>query len=416
MRLSLLNILSEEIKEQGFGRYFQSAKSVSGRRAGDEYGYDFEKDEPISKDLKTKTEVGSFNLEDSEFEIEGDLSSLSKFKRKGTPLKSNKYFVLHHTGGRGDAEGVINTLNVRGGLGVQWIIDREGKIYRGLPENSIGAHIRTSGYMKNGTPYRKDGMPSDMWNENTQGVEIVGKNDSDILISQCFSALKLVKNLGYSQSQIYTHGEINNHKMADEGQKCKTFFNENWNLSNSDIVKKYGVEDFEEKEKEKDNNDDEVSVDKNKNYIIGDSQVPFIDNASAKAKRIKETGSKKSLWLGGKGVSWLKGAVDEYPISKDVNSIIISIGTNGGFNTGENISGLVKSCKEKFPNAKLYAVKGSWGWGGNKKIKESEVNSYYDIFSTNGVTIIKTPIGKVTDPHGDLPIYKTIGKEIDEKL
>jgi hypothetical protein len=418
MRLSLLNILKEEIEEQGYGRYFQSVKTSSGERLGDISGYDFTKGEIIPKDFKTKTEVGSFNLFDEEFEIEGDLSGLSEYKRKGTPLKSNKYFVLHHTGGRGDAEGVINTLNIRGGLGVQWIIDREGKIYRGLPENSIGAHIRTSGYMKNGTPYRKDGMPSDMYNDNTQGVEIVGKNDSDILLTQCFSALKLVKNLGYSQSQIYTHGEINNHKMADEGQKCKTFFNENWNLSNSDIIKKYGGEDFQEKEEDEiePKYDDEVSVDKNKNYIIGDSQVPYIDNASEKAKRIKETGSKTSLWLGGKGLSWLKSAVGDYPVSKDVNSIIISIGTNGGFNTSENISGLVDSLKEKFPKAKLFAVKGSWGWGGNKNIKESQVNSYYDIFSNNGVTVLKTPIGKVTDPHGNLPIYKTIGKEIDEKL
>lgn len=206
--------------------------------------------------------------------------------------------------------------------------------------------------------------------------------------------------------------------MADEGQKCKTFFNENWNLSNSDIIKKYGGEDFQEKEEDEiePKYDDEVSVDKNKNYIIGDSQVPYIDNASEKAKRIKETGSKTSLWLGGKGLSWLKSAVGDYPVSKDVNSIIISIGTNGGFNTSENISGLVDSLKEKFPKAKLFAVKGSWGWGGNKNIKESQVNSYYDIFSNNGVTVLKTPIGKVTDPHGNLPIYKTIGKEIDEKL
>lgn len=415
MRFSLLNILKEEIEEQGYGRYYQSVKTSSGKRIGDTYGYDLELKKPYDRNFKTKTEVGSFDFVDTEFEIASDLSGQSTCKKKGTPLKERKYFVLHHVGGRGTAEDVITTLNDRGGLGVQWIIDREGKIYRGLPDGSVGSHIRTSGKMTNGTPYRKPEMPSDMYNNNTEGVEIVGNNDDDILPLQCFSALKLVKNLGYSLSQIYTHGEINAHKQPTEGQKCKTFITENWSLSNSEIIKKYGGEDDDIK-KGHEEEEDEVEVDKNKNYIIGDSQVPYIDNASAKSSRIEKKGSESSLWKGSKGVSWLKGAVDEYPVSKDVNSIIICIGTNGGFSTSDNISGLVDSLKEKFPNAKLYAVKGSWGWGGNKKIKEDEVNSYYDVFKNNGVTIIETPIGKVTDPHSDLPIYKTIGKEIDEKL
>jgi len=157
-------------------------------------------------------------------------------------------------------------------------------------------------------------------------------------------------------------------------------------------------------------------TDKTKNYIIGDSQTPFIDNASEKAKRIKEKGGEDALWLGGMGLKWLKGAVDKYPVSNDVNSIIINIGTNGGFNQKDDIAGLVTSIKTKFPNAKLYAVKGSWGWGGIKNKTESQVNAYYDIFDTNGVKVLKTAIGKVKDPHGNLPIYKTIGKEIDDEL
>jgi flavodoxin len=157
-------------------------------------------------------------------------------------------------------------------------------------------------------------------------------------------------------------------------------------------------------------------TDKTKNYIIGDSQTPFIDNASEKAKRIKEKGGEDALWLGGMGLKWLKGAVDKYPVSSDVNSIIINIGTNGGFSQKDDIAGLVTSLKTKFPNAKLYAVKGSWGWGGIKNKTESQVNEYYDIFEDNGVEVFKTAIGKVKDPHGNLPIYKTIGKEIDEEL
>ena len=157
-------------------------------------------------------------------------------------------------------------------------------------------------------------------------------------------------------------------------------------------------------------------TDKTKNYIIGDSQTPFIDNASEKALRIKEKGGEDALWLGGMGLKWLKGAVDKYSVSKDVNSIIINIGTNGGFNQKDDIAGLVTSLKEKFPNAKLYAVKGSWGWGGIKNKTEAQVNAYYQIFEDNGVKVLKTAIGKVKDPHGNLPIYKTIGKEIDDEI
>ena len=158
------------------------------------------------------------------------------------------------------------------------------------------------------------------------------------------------------------------------------------------------------------------NTDKEKNYIIGDSQTPFIDKNSEKAKRINEKGGKESLWEGGKSLSWLKTAVDDYPVSKDVNSIIINIGTNGGFNSKEDIDGLVNSVKEKFPNALLFVVKGSWGWGGNKDVTESKVNAYYDKFKDLGVEIIEPAIGKVKDPHSNLPIYAKIGSQIDKKL
>jgi hypothetical protein len=157
-------------------------------------------------------------------------------------------------------------------------------------------------------------------------------------------------------------------------------------------------------------------VDKSKNYIIGDSQTPFIDKNSEKVSRIGEEGSKANLWKGSMGLAWLKEAVDEYPESKDVNSIVINIGTNGGFNANENIQGLIDSIKTKFPNANLYAVKGSWGWGGNKDVTQQKVDAYYDKFSKLGVELIPTAIGVTDNPHGNIPIYAQIGKEIDEKI
>lgn len=393
MRLSLLNILSEEIKEQGFGRYFQSAKSVSGRRAGDEYGYDFEKGEPISKDLKTKTEVGSFNLEDSD-----EFDNINSFIIKPSSKRGSKFGMRNgkmHKGGDYPITPGTNVLLLIPGKVTLADMNADPNGYGALIKIDHGGGLETRyGHMS-----QIDVSEGD----DVKPGQIIGKTGG------ASGAVGSGNSGGpHLHFEYRPSGNAIDPSTDDNDNKVFRFVKDS-DLSNLSFSKK------EEKDEE-DDDESEVNVDKNKNYIIGDSQVPYIDNASEKAKRIKETGSKKSLWLGGKGVSWLKGAVDEYPISKDVNSIIISIGTNGGFNTGENISGLVKSLKGKFPNAKLYAVKGSWGWGGNKKIKESEVNSYYDIFSNNGVTIIKTPIGKVTDPHGDLPIYKTIGKEIDEKL
>jgi len=146
--------------------------------------------------------------------------------------------------------------------------------------------------------------------------------------------------------------------------------------------------------------------------IIGDSQTPFIAKQSAKAS-ILGTQGEQNLWKGGMGLSWLKNAVDKYPLREDVGSVVVNIGTNGGFGQKDDIAGLVSSLKEKFPNAKLFAVQGSWGWGGNKNITNEAVKSYYDKFKSQGVKIVNPPIGVVSDPHSDLPIYKEIGKSID---
>ena len=168
--------------------------------------------------------------------------------------------------------------------------------------------------------------------------------------------------------------------------------------------------------KDDNNNDTDKNVDKNKNYIIGDSQTPIIDRNSTKASLINKTGSEQSLWKGGEGLGWLKSAVKNYKVSTDVNTIIINIGTNGKFNVKDDIAGLVSAIKDKFPNAKLLAVKGSWGWDNNKGVTTSEVNRYYDIFKKYGVKVLDNAIGKTTNPHKNLPIYAKIGEEIDKNI
>jgi hypothetical protein len=50
------------------------------------------------------------------------------------------------------------------------------------------------------------------------------------------------------------------------------------------------------------------------------------------------------------------------------------------------------------------------------KVFKSQVDNYYQKFKDEGANVLKTAIGSVKDPHGNLPIYKEIGKEIDNLL
>jgi hypothetical protein len=164
-----------------------------------------------------------------ELEIK-DISGLSTYGRKDEPLKSNEYFIIHHTAGRGNAERVVNILNNRRNkktgktysLGVQYVIDREGKIFRTLPDGGRGAHILNSSDFAS--------APEGINNSNSQGVEVIANNDDDILPIQAVAALKLVKELGFEPSQIYGHGKINpGHKAATEGMTITNFIKKNYN-------------------------------------------------------------------------------------------------------------------------------------------------------------------------------------------
>jgi hypothetical protein len=135
--------------------------------------------------------------------------------------------------------------------------------------------------------------------------------------------------------------------------------------------------------------------------IIGDSLVTCLEinqiKKGGKSRRISTTGGESSLWLGGRGVSWLIGALKKYPVSSAVKHVIISIGTNGGFNTGtlDNQSGLMAELRRVFPNAKYLFVKGSYGWGGNAKVNEIDVTNYYNVYKNAGASITTTSLGYV---------------------
>jgi N-acetyl-anhydromuramyl-L-alanine amidase AmpD len=152
--------------------------------------------------------------------------------------------------------------------------------------------------------------------------------------------------------------------------------------------------------------------------IIGDSHTGCIElniiKKGGKARRISPTGGEASLWLGGKGLDWLLTALKKYPTSTAVKNVVISIGTNGGFNTRDNQSGLMTELKRVFPNAKYIFVKGSYGWGGNINKTALDVSIYYQVFAGLGAKVIEG-IGQVTDAKShncDLPNFPTITSNI----
>jgi hypothetical protein len=178
----------------------------------------------------------------------------------------------------------------------------------------------------------------------------------------------------------------------------------NTNVQSFDIEPLYLIE-----------NKSEIICDKH--IIIGDSQTPYVDNGSKLANRISNSPGRKSLWQSGKTMNWLTSAVNDYKVDSTICSVIIVIGTNGGF--GKYIKDepdkLFLAVRKKFPLCKIYAVQGSWGWGGLKSIKEKHVRDYYNQWVKFGVTVIEPPIGKI-EPHGMKPVYKEIGRNIDSLI
>jgi len=162
-----------------------------------------------------------------------DISDESEYARKGESIKSNEFFIIHHTAGHGTAHQVVRVLNTRKNkagqtikLGVQWVVDRDGTIYKTLPSGSRGAHVGSS----DSRGYRRRGAPPGISNSNAQGVEVVAKNDADIKMpEQGIAVLKIIKHLGYTKDQIFGHGEVNpGHKAATEGATIKKYVMDHW--------------------------------------------------------------------------------------------------------------------------------------------------------------------------------------------
>lgn len=115
--------------------------------------------------------------------------------------------VIHHTGGQGTPDGVMNTFAQRG-LATQFIMDRDGNIHQALPAGMRGQHIR---------PSQINGLT----NANTLGIEIIAKDDSDLTPAQRDASYRFITEetarYGIPAANVFGHGEINSHKQATEG-------------------------------------------------------------------------------------------------------------------------------------------------------------------------------------------------------
>jgi hypothetical protein len=136
----------------------------------------------------------------------------TKVRSYGT-MNSLDNLVLHHTGGHGLGATIRTLESARDAEGTQYathyVVDRDGKVYQIRPDSDILYHIGSS-------------KRTDVNNQNSLGVEIIGKDSSDFTPEQIVAvkslSSQLKKKYGIASDRIFGHGEIAPHKMASEGR------------------------------------------------------------------------------------------------------------------------------------------------------------------------------------------------------
>lgn len=139
--------------------------------------------------------------------------------------------------------------------------------------------------------------------------------------------------------------------------------------------------------------------------LIGDSQTYLLAKHSTQIKQIKR------LCQPGIGVVELNRKTLKYPVSPAVKTVSVCIGVNDGYKD-KGISILLNTIKRTFPNACLYIIQGSWGWGKVRRVNQNTLDRYYKQFIG---TIIHPAIGK-GDPHKGKKVYKIIMKNLESRI
>ena len=151
-----------------------------------------------------------------------------------------------------------------------------------------------------------------------------------------------------------------------------------------------------------------LSLYSQQNILIGDSQTYYLARHSTKIKRVPQ------LSQSGIGVLQLTAKIRLYPVSPQVNSVSLCIGVNDGYKD-RGIKQLLVRTKNTFPNAKIYIIQGSWGWGRVVKSNQNTLNIYYKQYINSGCILISPAIGR-GDPHKNKNIYKIIMKSLENQI
>ena len=120
-----------------------------------------------------------------------------------TKRAANKFIVLHHRAGNGDADS-IHRLHINegySGIGYHFYIRKDGNIYRGRPIDTMGAHCLGS-------------------NSNSIGICFEGNYESGVMPdAQIKAGQELVSYLKslYSSAEVKRHSDL--YKTACPGKK-----------------------------------------------------------------------------------------------------------------------------------------------------------------------------------------------------
>lgn len=149
-----------------------------------------------------------------------DMSEDAGFGYKFGKIPKVSGLVIHHTGGRGNVDSVLQTFRERN-FPAQFIVDRDGKIYRALPDGARGQHIKDG-----------QGVGEGLSNANTLGIEVIARDNNDWTDAERNALAPFVKGLGEKYGfdplkSMFGHGEINSHKLADEGLSFVDWYRKN---------------------------------------------------------------------------------------------------------------------------------------------------------------------------------------------
>lgn len=147
----------------------------------------------------------TFNMIDRSGELGGDFDIAGSFQPNA--------LVIHHTGGRGTVDGVVQTFRDRG-YPAHFIIDRDGNVTQVLALDQRGSHLRPS----------ETGQGSsfgDVTNTTAWGVEVMANDDADVTEAQIQAAVGLARflneNYDMPLERTVPHGMVNFHKQGTEG-------------------------------------------------------------------------------------------------------------------------------------------------------------------------------------------------------